>query len=106
MRHCIKTIENESKANHPGREKGLTAKYLSCHFDWYSLTYWLQMFVFPPNSQETVQPSNSWSESQRVVKIRAEKVRQNFKRFDGIPSSSAEECARNLTTKYVYSYFN
>ena len=64
------------------------------------------MFVFPPNSQETVQPSNSWSESQRVVKIRAEKVRQNFKRFDGIPSSSAEECARNLTTKYVYSYFN
>ena len=48
------------------------------------------MFVFPPNSQETVQPSNSWSESQRVVKIRAEKVRQNFKRFDGIPSSSAK----------------
>ena len=46
------------------------------------------MFVFPPNSQETVQPSNSWSESQRVVKIRAEKVRQNLKRFGGTPSSS------------------
>ena len=64
------------------------------------------MFVFPPNSQETVQPSISWSESQRVVKIRAEKVRQNLKRFDSTPSSSAEECARNLTTKYVYTYFN
>lgn len=34
MRHCIKTIENESKENHPGRQKGVTAKYLSCHFDW------------------------------------------------------------------------
>ena len=33
MRHCIKTIENESKENHPGRQKGVTAKYLSCHFD-------------------------------------------------------------------------
>ena len=41
MRHFIKTIENESKANHPGREKGVTAKQLSCHFDWYSLKYWL-----------------------------------------------------------------
>ena len=28
MRHCIKTVENESKANHPSREKGVTAKYL------------------------------------------------------------------------------
>ena len=60
------------------------------------------MFVFPPHSQETVQPSNSWSESQRVVKIRAEKVRQTLRRFDRTPSFSAEECARKLTTQYVY----
>lgn len=60
------------------------------------------MFVFPPSSQETVQPSNSWSESQSVVKICAEKVQQNLTRFEGTPSSSAEKCARNLTTKYVY----
>ena len=60
------------------------------------------MFVFPLDSQETVQPSNSWSESQSVVKICAEKVRQNLTRFDSTPSSSAEECARILTTKYVY----
>ena len=60
------------------------------------------MFVFPPSSQETVQRSNSRCESQSVVKICAEKVRQNLRRFDGTPSSSAEECARNLTIKYVY----
>ena len=60
------------------------------------------MFVFPPNSQETVQRRNSCCESQSVVKICVENVRQNLTCFEGTPSSSAEEWARNLTTKYVY----